>query len=245
VDFYEFILDIMHDQYSVARLVAMEGMGKRAEIMQFKGGDIPGDWRDRLTVSVEQGESLPRSRSARRDIFMSLGKEHGFFGQVGTPEYVRKLSEAMDFDPGFIQTENDLDRAIAEEENMDMTALQQPLPIRRIDDDWVHLVEHLTDAKAKILRGQEGRAKPILEHAELHWAQFNAKQGPPPATPGPGGKGPTPNNSMQGMALPAATAGPEGGGQELPPGPPPPPSVQGAEPQTTSPGPQGPPPTIP
>jgi hypothetical protein len=151
----------------------------------------------------------------------------------------------MDFDPGFIQTENDLDRAIAEEENMDMTALQQPLPIRRIDDDWVHLVEHLTDAKAKILRGQEGRAKPILEHAELHWAQFNAKQGPPPATPGPGGKGPTPNNSMQGMALPAATAGPEGGGQELPPGPPPPPSVQGAEPQTTSPGPQGPPPTIP
>jgi len=250
VDFYEFILDIMHDQYTVARLIAMEGMGKRAEIMQFQGQDIPGDWRDRLTVTVEQGESLPRSRSARRDMFLTLAKEHGFFGQVGTPEYVRKLSEVLDFDPGFIQTENDLDRTIAEDENMDMTASGKPLPIRRIDDDWVHLVEHLTDAKAKIARGQEAKAVAILAHADLHWAQFNAKQAPPAGAPapGPGGKGgpPQPTNAMRGLALPPGAAGPPPGSPEaLPAGPPPPPAAMpGAEPQESSPGPTAQPPQI-
>lgn len=181
--FYEEVVELMREHYTVARLVAIEGRDKRAEILAFKGTDIPGDWRERIAINVEMGESLPRSRSAKWDVILTLARDHGFFGKAGTPDYVRKLRAALELDAGFVQTEEDLDAMIAEDENLQMLHSSQALPVRRIDDDWVHLVEHLTFAKGLIARGEEGRAAPHIQHADLHWAQFATKQGKTPQIP--------------------------------------------------------------
>jgi len=231
VSFYEKILGLMHRHYTIPRLVAMQGPSKVAEVMEFKGADLPRDWRDRLTVSVEVGESLPSSRTARMELILTLARVHGLFGPPGTTGYIRGLKRALDLED-FVSSDEDLDVTIAEQENYAMLHGAGILPIREFDDDWVHLGEHIGFAKRLVAAGREADAAPHLAHAKLHFAQWTSKQAGPaggslPQTQAQGPARTPPLSPSAGPSREAAeSVGTVAGEAEAPglEGPPPPPS---------------------
>jgi len=196
-EFYQKVLDLMDRHYSDARMVAILGPDKRADVMEFKSGTLPRDWHDRLLVRVEAGESMPSSRLARMQFVLELARAHGMFGQPGTPEYQRRLREALDLDAGFISVEGDLDQAIADEENGLLLQGQQIAP-NAIDNHLIHLAgSHLPFAKRMIAAGKKEVLQALMPHIQAHQQallqqqqQMAAMQSQKPGGPGqqkPGG----------------------------------------------------------
>jgi hypothetical protein len=176
-------------------MIAIEGEANIAEVLEFQGDLLPRDWRDRLSVKVEAGESLPSSRLARMELVLTLARVHQVFGQPGTPQYARRLREALELDSGFLPTDEDLDESMAEQENL--VAIHGDLPpVHEWDDDPVHLRTHLTYLKRMAVAGRLDATGPLTQHVDMHRAQLARKvsmvrqpglssvMGPP--TPGPG-----------------------------------------------------------
>lgn len=195
VSVYEKVLGLMHRHYTLPRMIAIEGEANIAEVLEFQGDLLPRDWRDRLSVKVEAGESLPSSRLARMELVLTLARVHQVFGQPGTPQYARRLREALELDSGFLPTDEDLDESMAEQENL--VAIHGDLPpVHEWDDDPVHLRTHLTYLKRMAVAGRLDATGPLTQHVDMHRAQLARKvsmvrqpglssvMGPP--TPGPG-----------------------------------------------------------
>jgi len=157
----------------VERMLTYIGMDKLPAVVAWKTGLMPREWRDRLTVHVEAGESLPSTGQGKREFVGGLVKQ-GMFGSPKDPQFPMKLRDAYDLGPGFLPNDQDLDVSIAQAENQKIIRMQpgeQPIPIRKFDDDLVHLREHMTFAKRLVLGGREEDATKLLTHITAHNTQ--------------------------------------------------------------------------
>jgi hypothetical protein len=147
--------------------------------MEFKGDVLPRDWSDRLAVKIEGGESLPSSKMMRIEFILTLAQRHAFFGQPGTPEYQRRLAEALDLDAGFMKNDSDYDVSIAEDENIRLIRGDTTVHVREYDDHLTHLRTHMMFMKRMVVSGREEEADKVLPHLQGHQqaiAQLMAQQ---------------------------------------------------------------------
>lgn len=171
--FYKKILMLMHKHYTTERMITFVGEDKRAETMEFKGDVLPRDWTDRLIVQVESGESLPSSKMMRIEFILTLAQRHGFFGPAGSPEYTRKLAQALDIDAGFMSDDSTYDVSIAEDENVKMIKGRgEEVHVRQYDDQLTHLRVHLMFMKRLVVSGREDEADIVLPHLQEHQAEI-------------------------------------------------------------------------
>lgn len=167
--FYKLILMLVHKHFTVDRIVRIIGEDKTSETYEFKGETLPRDWTDRIDVRVEAGESLPSSKMMRIEFILTLAQRHGFFGQPGTPEYIKRLGEALDLDAGFMKQEGDVDVSIAEDENVAIFRGEE-VHAREWDDHLIHLRTHLAYMKRMVLAKREEEAEKLLPHFREHQA---------------------------------------------------------------------------
>ena len=172
--FYEVILRFAHRHFTADRIVGIIGEDKRAEANEFLGGVVPRDWSDRLSVKVEAGESLPSSKMMRIEFILTLAQRHQFFGPPGSPEYVQRLSEALDLDAGFAKKEGDIDISIAEDENIKLLRGEDDIHVREYDDHLSHMRVHLQMMKRLVVSGREDQADMIWPHFQGHQAKVAA-----------------------------------------------------------------------
>ena len=165
--FYMMALMFMHKHFTIDRMVRLLGEDKYSEVMEFKGETIYRDWTDRLSVKVEAGESLPSSKMMRLEFILTLAARHQFFGQPGTPDYVRKLAEALDIDAGFMKQDSDIDVSIAEDENIRIMKGDE-VPVREIDDHLTHIRVHLMHLKRLVVARKDEEAERLMPHLNQH-----------------------------------------------------------------------------
>ena len=191
--FYEISLRFIHRHFSVDRIVGIIGEDKRTEANEFLGNVLARDWNDRLSVKVEAGESLPSSKMMRIEFILTLAQRHQFFGQPGTPEYIQRLSEALDLDAGFAKLEGDIDTSIAEDENIKLLRGDEDVHVRDYDDHIAHMRTHMQMMKRLVVSGREDQADKIFPHFSVHQQKLQALVAPKAkaaaAGPQPGGGG--------------------------------------------------------
>lgn len=166
--FYEKILMFMHKHFTTARIITFVGEDKQAETMEFKGDVLPRNWHDRLAVKVEGGESLPSSKMMRIEFILTLAQRHAFFGQPGSPEYIKKLAEALDLDAGFMKDDSNYDVSIAEDENIKIIKGDDTVHLRPYDDHLTHLRVHLLFMKRMVVSNREDEADKVFPHLQEH-----------------------------------------------------------------------------
>jgi hypothetical protein len=196
---YEKLLLLMDRHASVSRMLAYVGEDKLAATVEWKQGLLPRDWRDRLRVQVEAGESLPSTGQGRREFTFDMVKVGAFGDPKRDPQFPIKLRDAMDLGPGFIPNDQDLDITIAQRENWQMLKSGAAVRVSQIDDDLVHLREHMTFAKRLVAAGREGDAEErLLPHIRDHIAARQQKMAGAKGGPGAGSEPEKPDGTPPG-----------------------------------------------
>jgi hypothetical protein len=201
VEVWKQMLGWMQQEYEDDDITSIVGADKQGVAMHFRRGSIPANWEDRILITVDTGGALPTGRLARMQTILELSRKDKLFGNPGTPEHARQLKQAIGFDAGYLESETDLDRSIAQQENTHLR-MGQMLPVHEFDDDQTHIAEHLAYIKQLTITGEPAQfTATIMQHVNQHRAQLankhkdlqpvaeaaiNAGQTPPPP---PGAEG--------------------------------------------------------
>jgi len=154
--FAETVLDIMEAKYSEPRLLAVTGELLGAEVKTFKGENVKGNRR----IKISLGSGLPHTKQARQTYIDNLVEK-----EYITREKGRELLEFGDVEGVF----HSLDETLQKEENQHMLKDDFKVVVEEWDDHPIH-AKVITDfMKSKqFFELEEGLRKKFIEHRGIH-----------------------------------------------------------------------------
>jgi len=165
------------------------------EVQDFVGQD---DLSDGITYKLEYGSMIPKSDTAKRDLYKELGKE-GLLGNIKEdPNLQSQMLERLGEKPFDNEQSTEVKKAKWENERIKK---MQPVEVSPLDIDAIHLTVHVSDVQnPTFLENAEDQIKITADdHIQQHKQQMQEKkmaQMPPPPPPGaegtPGPPGPPP-----------------------------------------------------
>lgn len=185
--FMETVLEIMQTKYAEGRFLEITGELYGQEVKSFKGADIIGNRR----VRVSLGSSMPNSKQARQTFILELEKR-GFISK----EKAKELLEFGDVEGIY----HSLDEQAAKEENNNLIGDQFQVQAELWEDHPVHLKTHTDFMKtADWMKLPDTVKKKFIEHMKQH-QQFLLAE----STAAAGGEGKPP---LSAPAMPPAGGG--------------------------------------
>ena len=157
LSFYgETVLDIVEVKYTEPRLLSITGEVIGAEVRTFKGEQVSGNRR----IKISMGSGLPTSKGERQQFIMVLEKQ----GYI-TKEKARELMEFGDLE-GIFHT---LDENLQKEENQMLLRPDYGVTVEPWDDHTIHakIVTDFMKTKQYMELPQEMRQK-FIEHRQQH-----------------------------------------------------------------------------
>lgn len=193
LSFYaETVLDIIEAKYTEPRLVMIAGDTLATEVNTFKGENVKGNRR----IKISLGSSLPASKEGRQKAIMML-KDRGII----TAEKERELLEFGDMEGVF----HTIDETLQKQEDQKMLTGGFTVVVEEWDDHTTH-IKVITDfmKTEQFMKLDEAKRKEFINHRAQHQQflmkeeeakatmQARAKMAamPPPMMPPPGGPGP-------------------------------------------------------
>jgi len=189
--FSEMVLDIMEKKYTEPRLLATTGELLGAEVKTFKGENVSGHRR----IKISLGSSLPYSKQERQKFIMLL-VEKGYI----TQEKGRELLEFGDIEGVF----HSLDETLQKEENQAMLKEGMAVNVDEWDDHTIH-IKVITDfmkskqffelaepIRQKFIAHRQGHQQYLMKEQEaaetmkVRAMQAGQAKMQPPAPPMPG-----------------------------------------------------------
>ncbi len=186
--FAETVLDIMEAKYSEPRLLAVTGDLLGAEVKTFKGGDVKGNRR----IKISLGSGLPHTKQARQTYIDNLVEK-----EYITKEKGRELLEFGDVEGVF----HSLDETLQKEEIQHLLEEGYDVVVEEWDDHTIH-IKVITDfmkskqffelpdeIRKKFIAHRQTHQQNLLREQEAQATmQMRAQMAAGPPGAGPGGQ---------------------------------------------------------
>lgn len=182
----ETILDIVEAKYTEPRILGITGETLAAEIKTFRGENVKGNRRIKITM----GSALPTSKAERQNFILALAQQ-----EFITKQKALEMLEFGDIEGVF----HSVDETNAKSENQSMAKGGQPIP-QAWDEHTIHTKIH-----SDFLKSEEFKKIPpqlqqiIIEHYKMHQQYIMQEQQALTVEAGQGGGG---QQSVPGTARP-------------------------------------------